>query len=94
MSDLGFRGREHGREALEEVEGILSTKCHKVQGQWQMLGSRGREGVWKRGRAQLHGDSKVSTFNTGGNRDDLANINILKRYALHKTNFHAITVAA
>lgn len=48
MSDLGFRGREHGREALEEVESILPTKCHKFQGQWQVLGSRGREGVEER----------------------------------------------
>lgn len=44
MSDLGFHGREHGREALEEVGGILPTKWHKFQGQWQVLGSR----VWER----------------------------------------------
>lgn len=56
------------------------------------FGEKGR--VWKRGSTELHGDSKVSTSNTDENRDDMANINILKYHALDKSNAHTITVAA
>ena len=50
--------------------------------------------MWKRGSTERHGDSKFSSSNTDEDRDDLANINILKRYLLDERNFQAITVAA
>lgn len=50
--------------------------------------------AWRRGRTELHGDGRVSSFNTDENRDDLANINILKCYLLDKRNFRAIAMGA